>query len=106
MYVMDQQTQWQKYIPLVELAYNNGHHNSIGMPPYQAFYGRPCKTPLSWDRLEDRVLVGPELLQEMEEQVVQIRKRLKEARDRQKSYVDAHRTDRSYEVGDHVFIYI
>ena len=42
----------------------------------------------------------------MEEQVVQIRKRLKEAQDRQKSYADTHRTDRSYEVGDHVFIYI
>ena len=90
----------------MEFAYNNSHHSSIGMPPYQALYGRPCRTPLSWDRLEDRVLVGPELLKEMEEQVVQIRKRLKEAQDRQKSYVDAHKTDRSYEVGDHVFICI
>ena len=106
MYVMDQQTQWEKYLPLVEFAYNNSHHSSIGMPPYQALYGRPCRTPLSWDRLEDRVLVGPELLQEMEEQVVQIRKRLKEAQDRQKSYADARRTDRSYEVGDRVFIRI
>ena len=79
MYVMDQQAQWEKYLPLVEFAYNNSHHSSIGMPPYQALYGRPCRTPLSWDRLEDRVLVGPELLQEMEEQVVQIRKQLKEA---------------------------
>ena len=76
------------------------------MPPYQALYGRPCRTPLSWDRLEDRVLVGPELLQELEEQVVQIRKRLKEAQDRQKSYADAHRTDKSYEVGHRVFIRI
>ena len=82
MYVMDRQTQWEKYLPLVEFAYNNSHHSSIGMPPYQALYGRPCKTPLRWDRLEDHVLVGPELLQEMEEQVVQIRKWLKEARDR------------------------
>ena len=62
MYVMDQQTQWEKYISLVEFAYNNIHHSSIGMPPYQALYGRPCRTPLSWDRLEDRVLVGPEFL--------------------------------------------
>jgi hypothetical protein len=61
---------------------------------------------LSWDRLEDRVTVGPELIQEMEEHVIQIRKRLKEAQDRQKSYADAHRTDRSYEVGDQVFIHI
>ena len=67
MYVMDNQTQWEKHLPLVEFAYNNSYHSSIGMPPYEALYGRPCKTPLSWDRLEDRVTVGPELIQEMEE---------------------------------------
>jgi hypothetical protein len=106
MYVMDNQTQWEKYLPLVEFAYNNSYHSSIGMPPYEALYGRPCRMPLSWDRLEDRVTVGLELIQEMEEQVIQIRQRLKEAHDRQKSYVDAHRTDRSYEVGDQVFIRI
>jgi hypothetical protein len=53
MYVMDNQTQWEKYLPLVEFAYNKSYHNSIGMPPYEALYGRPCRTPLSLDRLED-----------------------------------------------------
>jgi transposase InsO family protein len=106
MYVMDNQTQWEKYQPLVEFAYNNSYHSSIRMPPYEALYGRPCRTPLSWDRLEDRVTVGPELIQEMEEQVIQIRQRLKETQDRQKSYADAHSTDRSYGVGDQVFIRI
>jgi hypothetical protein len=41
MYVMDNQTQWEKYLPLVEFAYNNSYHSSIGMPPYEALYGRP-----------------------------------------------------------------
>lgn len=85
---------------MVEFAYNNSFHSSIGMPPYEALYGRPCRTPLCWDRLEDRLIVGLELIQEMEEQVIQIRQRLKEAQDRQKSYAYAHKTDRSYEVGD------
>jgi transposase InsO family protein len=53
MYVMDNQTHWEKYLPLVEFAYNNNFHSSIGMPPYEALYGRPCRTPLSWERLED-----------------------------------------------------
>ena len=70
MYVMDNQTHWEKYIPLVEFAYNNSFHSSIGMRPYEALYGRPCKTSLGWDRLEDQVIVGPELIQEMEEQVI------------------------------------
>jgi hypothetical protein len=68
------------------------------MAPFEFLYGRPCRTPLSWDRLEDRVLVGPEAIQEMEEKMQTIRQRIKEAQDRQKSYADAHRVDRSYEV--------
>jgi hypothetical protein len=76
------------------------------MPPYEALYERPCRTSLSWDRLEYQVTVGLELIQEMEEQVIQIRQRLKEAQDRQKSYAYAHKTDQSYEVGDQVFIRI
>eukprot|EP00253_Pinus_taeda_P006138 PITA_06138 len=102
MYVMDQQSHWEQYLPLVEFAYNNIYHSSIGMPPFEALYGRPCRTPFSWDRLEDRVIIGPELIHEMEAQVRQIRQRLKEAQDRQKSYADAHRIDRRYEVGDQV----
>ena len=66
MYVMDRQSQWEDYLYLVEFAYNNGYHSSIGMAPFQALYGRPCRTPLSWDNLEDRVLLGPEVLRDME----------------------------------------
>jgi hypothetical protein len=106
MYVMDNQTNWEKYLPLVEFTYNKSFHSSIGMPLYEALYGRPCRTPLSWERLEDCVTVGPEFIQEMEEQVIQIRQRLKKAQDRQKSYVDAQRTNQSYKVGDLVFIRI
>jgi len=67
-------------------------------------YGRPCKTPLSWDILEDRILVGHEMLQEMEEQVCRIRKRLKRAQDRQKSYADMHKVDCIFKEGEFVFI--
>jgi hypothetical protein len=93
-------------LPLVEFAYNNSYQSTIKMAPFEFLYGRPCRTPLSWDRLEDRVLVGPEAIQEMEEQMQSIRQRIKEAQDRQKSYADAHRVDRSYEVGDRVFLWI
>jgi hypothetical protein len=104
MYVMDQQKCWEEFLPLVEFTYNNSYQSTIKMAPFEFLYGRPCQTPLSWDRLEDRVLVGPEVIQEMEDQMKTIRQRIKEAQDRQKSYVDAHRVDRSYEVGDRVFL--
>jgi hypothetical protein len=58
----------------------------------------PCI--MAWDHY----MVGPEAIQEMEEQMQSIRQRIKEAQDRQKSYADAHRVDRSYEVGDRVFL--
>ena len=93
MYMMDHQVKWEEYLHLVKFAYNNGHHSSIGMPPYEALYGRPCRTPLSWDRIEDRISIGPQLVKEMEQQVTLIRQRLREAQDRQKKYADAKRTD-------------
>jgi len=66
MYAMDQQSCWEEYLYLVEFAYNNGHHSLLGMALYEALYGIPCRTPLSWDRLEDCVVVGHELVHEME----------------------------------------
>ncbi|GLJ39702.1 hypothetical protein SUGI_0811690 [Cryptomeria japonica] len=82
MYVMDQQSHWEDYLYLVEFAYNNDYHSSIGMSPYQALYGRPCRTPLSWDCLEDRVCIGSKMLQDMEEQVARIREHLLASQDR------------------------
>ena len=97
---MDQQKHGEESLPLVEYTYNNSYQSTIKMAPFEFLCGRPCQTPLSRDRLEDRILVGPGAIQEMEEKMKTIRKRIKEAQDRQKSYVDAHRVDRSYGVID------
>jgi hypothetical protein len=103
MYVMDQHKHWEEFFPLIELSYNNNYQSTINMTPFEFLYGRPCQTPLSWDRIEDRVLVGPKAIQEMEYQMETIRQRIKEVHDRQKSYVEARHVDRSYEVGNGVF---
>ena len=63
-----------------------------------------CRTPVSWNRLEDRIIVGPEMLKEMEEQIIQIHQRLKEANDRQKSYANAKMTPRELSVGEKVLL--
>ena len=62
MYVMDRQVHWEDYLYFVEFAYNNGYHSSLGMSPFQALYGRSCHIPLSWDSLEDQVLLDLEML--------------------------------------------
>ena len=48
MYVMDKTTKWEYYLHLVYFAYNNGHQESLGMSPYEALYGRRCRTPVTW----------------------------------------------------------
>ena len=65
MYVMDKPSKWEDYLHLVDFTYNNGQNESLGMSPYEALYGRRCRTPVTWD--------NPELLKEMEEEVAKIR---------------------------------
>lgn len=101
---MDRQYQWEMYLPLVEFAYNNSYRSTIKMARFEALYGCKCRTPVSWNRVEDKIIVGPEMLKEMEEQIIQIRQRLKEANDRQKSYADAKRTPREFSVGEKVLL--
>ena len=103
MYVMEKPTKWEDYLHLVEFAYNNGQQASLGMSPYESLYGRRCRTRTTWDNTVNRVLLGPEFLKEMEQEVVKIRQNLKAAQDRQKSYADKHRVNREFSVGDHCY---
>ena len=73
MYVMDKPSKWEDYLHLVEFAYNNGKQASLGMSSYEALYGRRCRTAVTWDNLVNRVVLGLELLKEMEQEVVKIR---------------------------------
>jgi hypothetical protein len=65
MYVMDWYNYWEEYLPLVEFVYKNNYWSSIKVRPFNFLYGRTYKTPLSWDILEDKVAIGPEMIQEM-----------------------------------------
>ena len=73
MYVMDKTTKWEDYLHLVEFAYNNGQKPSLGIGSYEALYGKRCRTLVTWDNPVNRVVLGPELLKEMEQEVVKIR---------------------------------
>ena len=95
---------WDDHLPMIEFAYNNSYHSSIGMAPYEALYGRRCRTPVCWDEAGEARLLGPEIVQHMAEQVKIIRAKLKAAQDRQKSYADEKHRDVHFDVGDRVFI--
>ena len=102
--VIDYEGSWDRHIPLVEFVYNNSFQSSIGMAPYEALYGRKCKTPLCWTELSEKKIIGPDLIQETEEKVKMIRERLKVATDRQKSYADMKIKDVRYEIYEKVFL--
>ena len=60
--VLDFQKTWSVYLALIEFAYNNSFHSSIGMAPYEALYGRKCRSPIHWDEMGERKFLGPELV--------------------------------------------
>ncbi|KAA3474185.1 DNA/RNA polymerases superfamily protein [Gossypium australe] len=102
--VIDFKGSWEDFLPLAEFAYNNSYQSSIQMAPYEALYGRRCRSPICWTELGERQMLGPEMISETEEKVKAIRARLKEASDRQKSYADLKRRSIEYAVGDQVFL--
>ena len=101
---IENRNSWEECLPLVEFSYNNSYHSSIGMAPFQALYGRKCRTPLCWYETGESLLIGPELLQKTTEQVKMIRGKIKISQDRQKSYHDKRRKPLEFQVGDHVFL--
>ena len=89
MCVIDLGGSWDDHLPLIEFSYNNSYHTSIQAAPFEALYGRKCRTPVCWAEVGEAQLSRPDIVLEMKDKIVQIRDRLKAARDRQKSYADA-----------------
>ncbi|WVZ93582.1 hypothetical protein U9M48_039550 [Paspalum notatum var. saurae] len=82
-------TKWDECLPLAEFAYNNSYQKSLDMTPFEALYGRRCRTPLNWSELGERVTFSPDLVTQAEEQ---------------KSYSDKRRRPLVFEKDDHVYL--
>jgi hypothetical protein len=95
---------WDKHLPLAEFSYNNSYQESIKMSPFEALYGRPCRTPLSWSESGERVTFGPNIVTKAEEKVTQIQANILATQSHQKSYTDKRRSPLKFEVGDHVYL--
>nr|GEV27140.1 hypothetical protein [Tanacetum cinerariifolium] len=86
---------WEKHLPLVEFFYNNNYHVSIKAAPFEAFYGRKCRSPVCYAKVGDVQLTGSEIINETTKKIVQIRQRLQAAKDRQRNYANARHLIRS-----------
>ncbi|GKF54397.1 putative reverse transcriptase domain-containing protein [Tanacetum coccineum] len=80
------------------------YHASIKAAPFEALYGRKCRSPVCWAEVGDARLTGPELIHETTEKIVQIKHRMQAARDRQKSYADVRRKPLEFQVDDRVML--
>ncbi|GJW02886.1 putative reverse transcriptase domain-containing protein [Tanacetum coccineum] len=70
---------WDRHLPLVEFSYNNSYHTSIKAAPFKALYGRKCRSLICWAEVGDAQLIGPEIIHETTEKIIQIKKRIQAA---------------------------
>nr|GEY70353.1 putative reverse transcriptase domain-containing protein [Tanacetum cinerariifolium] len=102
--VIDFRKCWVNHLPLFEFSYNNSYHASIKAAPFEALYGRKCRSPVCWNEVGEFHLTGLEIVQETTEKIIQIKQRMQASRDRQKSYADLKRKLMEFQVGDKVML--
>ncbi|GKB30231.1 putative reverse transcriptase domain-containing protein, partial [Tanacetum coccineum] len=95
---------WDRHLPLVEFSYNNSYYTSIKAAPFEALYGRKCRSPVCWVEVEDAQLTGPEIIHETTKKIIQIKKRIQAARDIQKIYADRRHKPLEFQAGDKVML--
>ena len=100
---MAQGSKWEDCLPYAKFSYNNSFQTSLKMSPYEAFYGRKCRTPLNLSQTGDSRIFGTDLMMEAEKQVKEIGDRLQLAKSRHKSYYDAKHRQISFEPGEQVY---
>ncbi|GJY23113.1 putative reverse transcriptase domain-containing protein [Tanacetum coccineum] len=102
--VLDFGKNWDRHLPLVEFSYNNSYHTSIKVEPFEALYGRKCRSPVCWAEVGDAQLTGLAIIHETTKKIIQIKSRIQAARDRQKSYANVRRKPLEFQVGDRVML--
>ena len=102
--ILDFLGSWEKHLPLVEFAYNNGHHSSIRMAPYELLYERKCRTPLCWVEIEETRLIGREIVQTTTGKIKRTQKKMRTSQSCQKSYANQRRRNLEFSIGYKVYL--
>ncbi|GJT65860.1 putative reverse transcriptase domain-containing protein [Tanacetum coccineum] len=98
------QHRWLELLSDYDFSYNNNYHTSIKASPFEALYGRKCRSPICWAEVGDAQLTSPEIIRETTEKIIQIKHRLQALRDRQRSYANKRRKPLEFQVGDKVML--
>nr|XP_043619733.1 uncharacterized protein LOC122591534 [Erigeron canadensis] len=102
--VLEFRGSWDKHLPLIEFSSNNIYHTSIQCAPFEALYGRNCKSPLCWLDAGERSWMKLPVVQFTIDKIAVIKEKLKAAQDRQKSYADKRRKPLEFQVGDKILL--
>ncbi|WVZ51949.1 hypothetical protein U9M48_003046 [Paspalum notatum var. saurae] len=81
-----------------------GYQASLKKSPFEALYGRRCRTPLFWNQTGEKQVFGPDLIRDAEQQIKMVRENLRVAQSKQKSYADVRRRDLTFKVDDFVYL--
>ena len=77
---------WAEKVPLMEFAYNNSYHQSLGMSPFEALYRRKCRSPIHWHGAREMKFLGPDEVDAVSTEIESIKRRLQVSVDRQKKH--------------------
>jgi hypothetical protein len=102
--VLEHQGSWDQNLPWAEFSYNNSYQESLKMTPFKVLYGHRCRTPLNYIELGEKVILRPDLVEEVEATVHRIQDNLKAAKSHQETYTNKRRRPLEFEVGDHVYL--
>jgi hypothetical protein len=104
--VMEHQGSWDKSLPWAEFSYNNSYQESLKMAQFEVLYGCRCYTPLNWIEPGEKMIFGPDLIEEAEATISCIQDNLKAVKSRQENYANKRRRPLKFDVGDHVYLRI
>jgi hypothetical protein len=102
--VIDFGGKWDEHLPLIEFSYNNSYHASAKMAPFEALYGRKCRSPVCWTEIGDSQIIGPQIIRETTDMIARIKENLTVSRNRQKCYADKRRKPLEFQIGDRVLL--
>jgi hypothetical protein len=91
-------------LPWAEFSYNNNYQESLKMEPLKVLYGHRCRTPLNWIEPREKVIFGPDLVEEVEATVHSIQDILKATKLRQETYSNRRHRPLVFEVGNQVYL--
>jgi hypothetical protein len=102
--VLEHQGNWDQNLPWAEFSYNNSYQESLKMAPLEVLYGRRCRTPPNWIEPGEKVIFGPNHVEEAEVTIRRIQDNLKATKSRQETCANKRRQPLEFEVGNHVYL--